>query len=195
MQGDRYIETIRPFLGDKRFHHSLNVARAAADLADRFGADREDAYTAGILHDIMKEVDGEKQLQIMAESGILLGSVERAEPKLWHAIAGAAYVRRQLGLAGPIADAIACHTTGKAGMTVLDKVLFLADFISDDRHYDGVEEMRAATARSMEEGLEVALTFTLTDLVERRRAVHPDTLAAYNEWVLRSYERRTDGKE
>ena len=69
-------------------------------------------------------------------------------------------------------------------MTRLDKVLFLADFISDDRDYDGVEEMRAATARSMEEGLDVALSFSIMDLVERRKAVHPDTLDAYNELIL-----------
>ena len=69
-------------------------------------------------------------------------------------------------------------------MTTLDKVLFLADFISEDRDYDGVEQMRAATARSMEEGMDIALSFSITDLVERRKAVHPDTLDAYNELML-----------
>ena len=75
-------------------------------------------------------------------------------------------------------------------MTLLDKVLFLADFISEDRDYDGVEEMRAATARSMEEGLDVALSFSITDLVERRRVVHPDILDAYNELVLQQKRKR-----
>ena len=190
MQGDQYIEIIRPLLSKKRFEHSLQVARSAAALAVQYGADPEQAYTAGILHDIMKDTDGRKQLQIIENSGIIFGTLDRAEPKLWHAKAGAAYVRHSLGLDdAAIVDAIACHTTAKAGMTLLDKVLFLADFISEDRDYDGVEEMRAATARSMEEGLDVALSFSITDLVERRRVVHPDTLDDYNELVLQQREK------
>lgn len=184
MQGDRYIEVIRPLLSEKRFCHSLNVAKSAAALADRYGADREKAYTAGILHDIMKDTEPRKQLQIIENSGIIFGTIDRAEPKLWHAKAGAAYVRDQLGVEGDIVAAIACHTTAKAGMTILDKVLFLADFISEDRDYDGVEQMRAATGRSMEEGMDIALSFSIVDLVERRKAVHPDTLDAYNELIL-----------
>ena len=184
MQGDRYIEVIRPLLSEKRFCHSLNVAKSAAALADRYGADREKAYTAGILHDIMKDTEPRKQLQIIENSGIIFGTIDRAEPKLWHAKAGAAYVRDQLGVEGDIVAAIACHTTAKAGMTILDKVLFLADFISDDRDYDGVEQMRAATDHSMEEGMDIALSFSIVDLVERRKAVHPDTLDAYNELIL-----------
>lgn len=184
MQGDRYVEVIRPLLSEKRFLHSLNVAKSAASLADQYGTDREKAYTAGILHDIMKDTDGRKQLQIIENSGIIFGTIDRAEPKLWHAKAGAAYARDQLGMDEDIVAAIACHTTAKAGMTMLDKVLFLADFISEDRDYDGVEQMRAATARSMEEGMDVALSFSITDLVERRKAVHPDTLDAYNELML-----------
>ena len=184
MQGDRYVEIIRPLLSEKRFLHSLNVAKSAAALAQRYGADQEKAYTAGILHDIMKDTDGRKQLQMIENSGIIFGSIDRAEPKLWHAKAGAAYVRDQLGEDNEIVQAIACHTTARGGMTLLDKVLFLADFISDDRDYDGVEQMRLATARSMEEGLDVALSFSIVDLVERRKAVHPDTLNAYNELIL-----------
>ena len=184
MQGDRYVEVIRPLLSEKRFLHSLNVAKSAASLAAQYGTDREKAYTAGILHDIMKDTDGRKQLQIIENSGIIFGTIDRAEPKLWHAKAGAAYARDQLGMDEDIVAAIACHTTAKAGMTMLDKVLFLADFISEDRDYDGVEQMRAATARSMEEGMDVALSFSITDLVERRKAVHPDTLDAYNELML-----------
>lgn len=184
MQGDRYIDIIRPLLSEKRFLHSLGVAKSAAELADRYGADREKAYTAGILHDIMKDTDGRKQLQIIEDSGIMFGSLDRAEPKLWHAKAGAAYVRQRLGEDEEIVRAIACHTTAKGGMTLLEKVLFLADFISEDRDYDGVEQMRKATLRSMEEGLEIALSFSIVDLVERRKAVHPDTLDAYNELVL-----------
>lgn len=184
MQGDRYIDIIRPLLSEKRFLHSLGVAKSAAELAERYGADKEKAYTAGILHDIMKDTDARKQLQIIENSGIIFGNLDRAEPKLWHAKAGAAYVRDQLGEDDEIVCAIACHTTAKGGMTTLEKVLFLADFISDDRDYDGVEQMRQATARSMEEGLDIALSFSIVDLVERRKAVHPDTLDAYNELVL-----------
>ena len=178
-------------LSEKRFLHSLNVAKSAAELAEQYGADKEKAYTAGILHDIMKDTDGRKQLQIIENSGIIFGNLDRTEPKLWHAKAGAAYVRDVLGENDEIAQAIACHTTAKGGMTLLEKVLFLADFISDDRDYDGVEQMREATSRSIEEGMDIALSFSIIDLVERRKAIHPDTLEAYNELVLQ--QRASDG--
>ncbi len=184
MQGEKYIEVIRPLLSEKRFHHSLCVAASAVELAEKYGGDTEKAYTAGILHDIMKDTEPRKQLQILENSGIILGSLDLAEPKLWHAKAGAAYVQDVLGEAEDIVAAIACHTTAKGGMTLLDKILFLADFVSADRDYDGVEEMREATARSMEEGMDIALSFSIVDLAQRRRVIHPDTVEAYNELML-----------
>lgn len=173
-------------LSDKRYHHSICVAAAAKDLAQRYGSDVEKAETAGILHDIMKDIPQEKQLELMRDFGIELTRVERSAPKLWHAVLGAAYLKNKLKIEDTeILEAVRYHTTGRAGMTLLDKVLFIADFISADRNYDGVEELRKAASMSLEQAMIEGLAFTIADLAGMRKAIHPDTLQAYNEAALR----------
>ena len=185
MEGDRYAAVIKPLMSEKRYRHSLCVAQQAMLLARRVGVDPEKAYTAGILHDVMKDCDPSYQLQIMEQSGIILESVESKIGKIWHAKAGAAYVRDVLHIQDQeIIDAIVCHTTGKAGMTLFDQVLFLADFTSEDRDYDGAQEIRQALQEDFHGAMVTALSFSITDLVERGKLIHPDTVNAYNDTLM-----------
>lgn len=184
MNLEEYKALIRRFLGDKRYHHSLCVAEAAKQLARAYGADVGKAETAGVLHDIMKDLPQEDQLQWMERYGIVLTEVERSAPKLWHAMLGAEYLRREVKLGDPeIVDAVRYHTTGRENMTLLDKILFIADFISEDRDYPGVENMRAAAAKSLEQAMIDGIVFTVKDLADSQKPIHPDTIAAYN-WTL-----------
>ena len=187
MTFEEYEALVRPHLSERRFYHSQCVAKCAAELAERFGADVEKARLAGILHDVMKDTDPGEQLKIMEESGIILTEAQRRNTKLWHALSGAAYAQRELGVADrDILDAIACHTGGKAGMTLLDKVLFVADYISDDRDYPGVEELRAAAEDSLEEVIVEGVTFTMQERMGERMTMEPRSIDAYNEalWIL-----------
>lgn len=189
MNPEDYRAVIRSFLGDKRYEHSLCVARAAKELARTYGADEKKAETAGILHDVMKDLTQEEQLKRMARYGILLTDVEKSAPKLWHAMLAAEYLRRELKIADPeILDAVRYHTTGRENMTLLDKVVFIADFISDDRDYPGVETMRAAAKESLEKAMLEGFAFTIKDLAGSERPIHPDTIAAYNRTVLQKQQ-------
>ncbi|MBQ2676030.1 MAG: bis(5'-nucleosyl)-tetraphosphatase (symmetrical) YqeK [Clostridia bacterium] len=180
-----YIEILRSRLKPYRFEHSLNVADSAADLAEKYGADKDRAYLAGLLHDICKNDTEENQLQMFDEFGIILDSVQKSQPKLWHAISGAAYIKNVLNICDDeIISAIRYHTTAKADMTLLEKILYIADYISADRDYNGVDEMREAAYISIEKAMEVALQFTITDLSERFKPIHKDTLEAYNQICL-----------
>lgn len=180
-----YKEIIRPFLSEKRYQHSLAVAEEAVRLANENDVNEEKAYTAGILHDIMKEVPQKEMMKKIVQYDIVLTDVERRAPKLWHAILGAAYVERELHLDDQaILSAIRYHTTGRANMPLLEKVLFIADFISKDRDYEGVEEMRAAAHHGLIEAMMRGTAFTIEDLAKRRLVIHPDTVAAYNQAVL-----------
>lgn len=182
---EEYKQIIRPLLGDKRYYHSECVAKAARELAAKYGADEGRAETAGILHDIMKDTPPEKQLAMMREYGISLTPVERNAPKLWHAVLGAAYLKKELKIDdAEILDAVRYHTTGRAGMTLMDKILFIADFISADRDYPGVQELRSSAGVSLEEAMISGLSYTLTDLAQARKPIHPDTVDAYNEATL-----------
>ncbi len=182
---EQYRELLEGLLTPKRYHHSVEVCKEAERLARKYGADVEKAQIAGILHDVMKDTAPEKQLKIMREYGVELTPLEMQARKLWHAMAGAAYIRHRLNITDEdILNAVRYHTTARAGMSLLEKVLYIADYTSAERDYPGVEEMRNAADESLEKAMHDALIFSITDLVERELAVHPDTLDAYNEIML-----------
>ena len=185
MDEKQYEEIVRGRLSEKRFQHSRNVAKAAQELAALNGVDPQKARLAGILHDIMKEAPPEEQLKIMDDSGIMLTDVERSAPKLWHAMAGAAYLRDVLGIDDQeILDAVRYHTTGRAHMSLLEKIVFVADFISDERDYEGVRELREAARHGLQDAVMAGVIFTIQDLSQNQKPIHPDSFDAYNAEVL-----------
>ncbi len=179
-----FLEEIKKRLNPDRLYHSLNVAEESKKLALFYGADEKKAYTAGLLHDIMKNTPDEELLKFFQENAIILTNTERVSRKTWHAMAGAVFCERRLHVTdAEILSAIRWHTTARAGMTLLDKVVFIADFISADRDYPGVERMREKAYVSLESAMLEGLQFTIQELVENGWAVHEDSLAAYNELV------------
>ena len=186
-QAPNYITMLECRLKPKRFRHSLNVAQSAVELAQRFGADEDKAYIAGLLHDVTKNDSSEMQLKILEEHGILLSDVEENNPKLWHAMSGSLYVQDALGINDPeIIGAIRYHTTGKDGMTLLEKVIYIADYISAERDYSDVDVMRRLSKISLEQASLYALKFSLCSLAEKQKPIHPDSLAYYNELVIQT---------
>ena len=172
-------------LNEKRYYHSLCVADEAKRLAEKYGGDCDKAYLAGLLHDITKNAPDEEHLKIFNEFGIILNDVEKNAKKLWHAMSGAEYVKNILGINDPeIIDAIRYHTTAKADMSLLAKILYLADFTSADRDYEDVDVIRRYVDEKLDKGFIYALQYSITDLVKQERAVHEDTVGAYNQAVL-----------
>ena len=168
-----------------RLKHSKNVAKEAVRLAKKYGADVSKAELAGILHDATKETPEEEQLSLIERAGIVLTPLERTTHKLWHAISGAAFVQVELGITDEdIINSIRFHTTGREGMSLLEKVILIADFTSAERDYDGVDKMRKAADKSLEEAMLEGLSFTIADLSQRKLAIAPDTFAAYNEVAI-----------
>lgn len=182
---EQFIAIIRSRLSDYRFHHSLCVAQEAKRLAELYGADADKAYTAGILHDIMKDTPKEAQRQIFADYAVDLDDVEKHSTTLWHARSGEVFLRHVLGVTDEeILSAVRYHTTGRAGMSLLEQVLFTADFTSADRDYPDVSVMREYANQSLIKAIRYGVEYTIRDLIEQGRPVHPDTLAVYNEIVL-----------
>ena len=185
-----FLEVLQTKLDAYRLHHSLCVAESARTLAARYGANEEKAYTAGLVHDVMKNTPPEDLLNFLTDNGIMLTAARRASPKTWHAIAGEAYLRTVLHMTDEeILSAVRYHTTGRAGMTTLEKVVFIADFISEDRDYPGVDHMRETAARSLEAAIVEGLQFTVRELLCAARPVDPDSIGAYNDAVLSLSER------
>ncbi len=181
-----YKQLLEERLNPKRYYHSLCVADEAVRLARKYGCDENKAYLAGLLHDITKNASSEEHLYIFDKFDIMLNSIEKSAEKLWHAISGAAFIEHNLQITdSDIINAVRYHTTARAGMSLLEKVLYLADFTSIDRDYEDVDVMRQLVDSSMEDALIYALSFTITDLVKREKALHIDTINAYNEYVLK----------
>lgn len=179
----QYQQMLQARLTEKRYYHSLCVAAEALRLALKYGANPEQAYLAGLLHDTTKDNSLDEQLQFFKQFGIITSKLEKNAPKLWHAMTGAAYVQQVLGVKdSAVVSAIRYHTTARAGMTLLEKIIYLADFTSKDRDYPGVAQMRAAVDVSLKTAMYEALDFSVKDLQASGRAVHPDTLAAYQEY-------------
>ncbi len=185
-RNDQFKDIIRSRLTPERYEHSLAVATEAKRLAIKWGADPDKAYTAGLLHDVMKNTKPELQLQILQDFDILLDTVEKQSLKLWHAKCGAAFIERVLGVEDEdILTAVSYHTTGRAGMEPLERVLFLADFTSADRDYDDVDVMRRLVEEDPDEAMLYALGYTIRELTEKNAPIHPDTIEAYNEVALK----------
>ena len=179
---ENYKDIIKPKLTERRYIHSLCVADEAVKLAEKYGCDKDKAYIEGILHDIIKDTPNEDMLKMFDDFGIIPTDIEKQAPKLWHAILGSEYIKRVLKIDDDeIISAVRYHTTAKAGMTLLEKVIYLADFTSADRDYNGVDDMRRYVMQDLNLAMQEALKFSVIDLAEQGRAIHPDTLNAYNE--------------
>ncbi len=182
MTMQEYRNAIVARLSDYRATHSLNVAKAAVQLAEKYGADVEQAEIAGLLHDCTKEMPPKEQLQLLEEFDIIITSAERCAHKLLHAVTGPVIARTEFGITDEaVLSAIRYHTTGKAGMTLLEKIIYVADFISEERSFPGVEQLRVKAFENLDDAVFAGLAFTLQDLTARGKPVHPDTVAAYNE--------------
>lgn len=182
-----YTEIIRGRLSDYRFYHSLCVAQSAKELAGRYGADGEKAEAAGILHDITKECSKAEQLEIIEKAGMAVTELERENKKFLHQLSGCAYIKTELGINdAEILGAVRYHTTGRENMTLMEEIIYLADFISADRTYDDVDIMRNKVEEGKEQGMLYAASYTIRSVVKSGKILHPDTVNAYN-WILNTY--------
>ncbi len=171
---------LRTRLSDYRYTHSLNVAKEARRLALIYGEDADKAYFAGLIHDTMK--DDESATEYIKNYGIKMTELELNATNLWHSILGADYAARFIGVTDEdIINAVRYHTTARAGMSLLERIIYIADYTSAERSYNGVGDMRAACNISLEKAMKIALDFTVEKLNSKGIAVHPDTLSALDE--------------
>ena len=179
---DEYEELIRERLSKKRFTHSMNVAEACYYLAERFDADKK--RCAGMLHDIMKEDLPERQRQMTIDSGLAPDPAEIDTPALWHAVAGAAYVRDKLGITDEeIITGIRFHTIGCAKLTKLEKIVYLGDMISAERSYKDVDKFRKICHASLDKAMSVALAYNIMDVCKKCGRLPHYTFEAYNYYL------------
>ena len=173
----------RPLMTDYRYRHSRGVEKQAVKMARRFGADQRKAALAGILHDVCKDMPKGALLQNILESGIINGIDFKASPQLIHSYAGALYLQSHMDIHDTeVIEAVRYHTTARAGMSLLETVVYLADLTSEDREYPDVGEMRRLCDTDLRKAMIHALTHTVKELTRRQKPICPDTLGACKEY-------------
>ncbi len=181
---DTYHKILKQNLSEKRYIHCVNVAQKAVYLAKKYGAGVDKAELAGLLHDITKQMDNDLQLKIISDAGMRLSPIEFRNKNLWHAVSGTAYLKTKLGIDNEeILNAVRFHTTGRAGMSLLEKIIFVADMISDDRTSVESQKIRDVVEGSLDKAVCLTAVALLEMLMSRAVIIDPNTLAAYNDNV------------
>ncbi|TWJ52776.1 hypothetical protein CHCC5024_1119 [Bacillus licheniformis] len=183
MKREEALACVKEQLTEQRYIHTVGVMETAVKLAERFGADLKKAEIAAIFHDYAKFRPKEEMKQIILDGGGPL-EVLNFHHELWHAPAGATLVKTEVGITDEdILSAIRFHTSGRPNMTLLEKVVYVADYIEPGRRFPGVEEVRTLAEEDLDSALIQALKNTITFLISKNQAVYPETVATYNALV------------
>lgn len=175
-------------LSEKRYKHSIGVAEEAEKLALHYHYfDTDKAYLAGLLHDCAKEIKADEAAKLLKNKyNITLDPVTKNTPKLLHGPLGACMAQDMFGVYdAEIFDSIKYHTTAKADMQLLTKILYIADYIEPNRDFEGVDELRKAAYIDLDNAILTGLNFTVEELIEKGAMLHPDTVHARNFLLLR----------
>ena len=158
-------------LKSKRVNHVIGCAETAVKLAHAHGADETVALRAGLLHDVTKALDGNDQLLLVEEYGIILDDFERRYPKLLHAKTGAAVAEHVFGESPEVVSAINWHTTGRADMTLMEKIIYIADYMEPNRSFPGVDTLRERVWEDLDQGLLLGFEMCIEELIRENKPV------------------------
>lgn len=175
---ERLEQVVMELLNPNRVAHVLGCRDTAVELAKHWGADETDAARAGILHDITKAIDGPLQLTLCDAYGILLSKFSQENPKTLHALTGSLVADQVFGERPEVVEAIRYHTTGRPNMGLLEKILYIADYIEPCRNFPGVEELRAAAYRNIDEAMLMGMEMTMAHVARQGQQLAQATVDA-----------------
>ena len=179
---DRYIAIIRKKLKKKRYEHCLRVEKMALKLAERYGLEEKDAQTAALLHDLAKSMSDQDLLAAAGNYGLAVDTVRRMKPDLLHGPVAAEMMKRDLEIVDEdVLNAVRYHTTGRAGMSELEKIIYLADLTEEGRIFPGVDELREIAFRDLDLGMQKGVSDTLLYLMKRQYPIHVNSILVYND--------------
>ena len=175
---EKLQEVVVSLLKPNRVAHVLGCRETAVELARRYGVNETDAARAALLHDITKALGGQLQLTMCHSYGTMLDKFSLKNPKTLHALTGSLVAERIFGENEAVVDAIRCHTTGKADMNLLEKIIYVADYVEPNRDFPGVEELRNLAYTDITKALKLGLQNTLNLLHRQGSEVSPESMEA-----------------
>ena len=179
-------------MSKKRFKHVCGVEKAALELAKANNCELEKASVCALVHDYAKEHSDQEFIRVIKEQK-MDADLLNWNNNIWHGIVGAKIIEAQLGITDPeILSAVEKHTVGAPEMTVLEQILYVADYIEENRDFPGVAQARQIASQSLTRAVEFETKATILHLLENEKTIYPAAILTYNAWVAR--KKVYDGK-
>lgn len=181
MTSEEIRERVKKLLTKERYRHTINVQKIAVNLAKRYNCDIKKVSLAALLHDVAKCFSYKKSLKIINTYKTQFDRLELEIPKIWHAKISAIVAKEKFGIKdNAILKAIRMHTTGGTNMSLIDKIIYIADILDISKNIKGVEKVKKALKKSIDAGLKEAIRLKLFYLIKRDLEIHPDSFKAWN---------------
>ena len=182
---EELITEVKKRLSTKRFEHVLRVEQIALELAEKYEVHLEKVSIAALLHDVAKDEPDTEMMDLVISENLDLDLLQYGSA-IWHAATGTVKAIRDFNIEDEeILNAINYHTVGAPEMSLVEQVVFIADYIEPGRDFEGVEEARKLAEQSLEKALKFKLKETIIDLVHRKRKIYPRIIDSYNAWVAK----------
>ncbi len=182
---EKIHDYLKKNINDNRYIHTLGVVETAKKLAKLNGVDEEKAKIAALIHDMAKCMPKDKQFEILKDHGVEMDKYLLNSPQILHGAVGAILAKEIMGIEDTeILNAVRYHTTGKENMTVLEKIIYIADYIEPNRRYEGVEEIRKVAFNDLDEGVFMGIENTMLHLLREKQLIHINTINARNYLLL-----------
>lgn len=181
---------VKSVLSEYRFTHSLGVAKKAIELAKIYGVQEEIAKKVGIAHDIAKEMTDEEMIEYAKVNNIRIDEIETVKPSLLHGKIGADIAAKKFGFTQDMINAIKWHTTGRENMSMLEKIIYVADKTEENRKGTrfNLEKSRELSTQNIDETLIFLMNEFITNNVKNEWLIHPETINARNELLLKIHK-------
>ena len=166
-------QTVIRLLNPNRVNHVLGCRDTAVALAKRWGAEETDAARAALLHDITKALPPDHQLTLVKEYGKILDDFSKENPKVLHAFTGSLVAERIFGEKEQVVQAVCWHTTGRPNMTLLEKIIYVADYVEPNRNFPSVERLRRVAFTDLDEAVRQGVEMTIAMLKKQGSRVSP----------------------
>jgi predicted HD superfamily hydrolase involved in NAD metabolism len=184
MNRETALSIVKEQLTEHRYLHTIGVMETAIKLAEKYGADSKKAELAAIFHDYAKFRPKEEMRGIIIKEGMPAELLDY-NSELWHAPVGAFLAEREAGIRDKeVLDAIRYHTSGRPGMSLLEKIIYLADYIEPGRHFPGVDEVRDLAEAHLDKALIKSVQNTIMFLMKKGQPVFPASFQTYNDLVM-----------
>ncbi|WP_326511544.1 bis(5'-nucleosyl)-tetraphosphatase (symmetrical) YqeK [Clostridium intestinale] len=182
---EEILQYLRENLKESRYEHTLGVVKTAKALAKINGVEEEKAELAALIHDSAKNMHINSMKKMLEENFEQIDDIEEKTPQLLHGKVAAIIGRNIMGIEDEeVLSAAAYHTTGKKNMTLLEKIIYIADYIEPNRVYPGVEELRKLTFEDLDKGVIVGLNNTINYILKQGGLIHPNTIEARNYLII-----------